>query len=82
MTIKGKECISWFNYPHVKSKLLNYEDNTLSDLKAFITPDSIDEFNFYTFDNYSLDDLFERTFKEWHNISKTLRIRLKLHISN
>ena len=62
-----------------------YEDNTLSDLEAFITPDSIDEFNFYTSDNYSLDDLVERPFKEWHNINKTLRIKLiraGLHIPN
>ena len=62
-----------------------YEDNTLSDLEAFITPDSIDEFNFYTNDNYSLDDLVERPFKEWHDINKTLRIKLiraGLHIPN
>ena len=49
--------------PDVKSKFLNYQDNSLSDLEAFITPDSIDEFNFYTLDNYSLGDLIERAFK-------------------
>ena len=50
-----------------------YEDNTLSDLEEFIAPDTID------------DDLLERPFNEWHNINKTLRIKLVragLHIPN
>ena len=62
-----------------------YEDNTLLDLEEFIAPDTIDEFNFYNSDNYSLDDLLERPFNEWHNINKTLRIKLVragLHIPN
>ena len=62
-----------------------YEDNTLLDLQEFIAPDAIDEFNFYNSDNYSLDDLLNRPFNEWHNMNKTLRIKLVragLHIPN
>jgi len=62
-----------------------YEDNTLLDLQEFIAPDAIDEFNFYTSDNYSLDDLLERPFNEWHDMNRTLRIKLVragLHIPN
>ena len=62
-----------------------YEDNTLLDLQEFIAPDVIDEFNFYNSDNYSLDDLLNRPFNEWHNMNKTLRIKLVragLHIPN
>ncbi len=53
--------MSWFNYPEVKLKLLNYENNTLSDLESFITQDNIDKFNLYTL-NF-LSDLIEIIFK-------------------
>ena len=62
-----------------------YEDNTLSDIAEFIAPDSLDEFDFYTFDGYSLDDLLNKPFFQWHDIYKTLRIKLirsGLHIPN
>ena len=62
-----------------------YEDNSLSDIEPFIAPDTIDEFDFYNSQNYTLDDLIDRPFSEWHNIYKTLRIKLirsGLHIPN
>ena len=62
-----------------------YEDNCLSDLEDFIYPDSIDEFDFYTSDRYSLNDILNKPFNQWHNIYKTLRIKLiraGLHIPN
>ena len=62
-----------------------YEDNTLSDIAEFIAPDSLDEFDFYTFDGYSFDDLLNNPFFQWHDIYKTLRIKLirsGLHIPN
>ena len=62
-----------------------FEDNTLSDIETFITPDTIHEFDFYNSDGYSLDDLLYRPFQEWHDINKTLRIKLVrsgLHIPN
>ena len=62
-----------------------YEDNTLRDIETFIAPDTIDEFNFYNSEGYSLNDLLFRPFSEWHDITKTLRIKLVrsgLHIPN
>lgn len=62
-----------------------YEDNSLSDIEPFIAPDTIDEFDFYNSQNYTLDDLIDRPFSEWHNIYNTLRIKLirsGLHIPN
>ena len=62
-----------------------YEDNTLRDIETFITPDTIDEFDFYNSEGYSLNDLLFRPFSEWHDITKTLRIKLVrsgLHIPN
>ena len=62
-----------------------YEDNTLRDIETFIAPDTIDEFDFYNSEGYSLNDLLFRPFSEWHDITKTLRIKLVrsgLHIPN
>ena len=53
-----------------------YEDNTLSDIETFIAPDTIDEFDFYDSRGYSLDDLLNTPFFEWHNLFNTLRIKL------
>ena len=62
-----------------------YEDNTLRDIETFIAPDTIDEFDFYNSEGYSLNDFLFRPFSEWHDITKTLRIKLVrsgLHIPN
>ena len=62
-----------------------YEDNSLSDIETFIAPDTIEEFDFYTWQGYSLNDVLDKPFNEWHNIYKTLRIKLirgGLHIPN
>ena len=62
-----------------------YEDNTLRYIETFIAPDTIDEFDFYNSEGYSLNDLLFRPFSEWHDITKTLRIKLVrsgLHIPN
>ena len=62
-----------------------YEDNTLRDIETFITPDTIDEFDFYDSRGYSLNDLLYKPFFEWHNLYNTLRIKLVrsgLHIPN
>ena len=62
-----------------------YECNCLLDIEPFIAPDSCDEFEFYDARGHSIDDYLYTPFNEWHNIQKTLRIKLVragLHIAN
>lgn len=65
------------------TKLYHY--NCLLDIEPFIAPDSINEYDFYNSRGYSIDDYLYTPFYEWHNIYKTLRIKLVrsgLHIAN
>ena len=62
-----------------------YDYNCLIDIEPFIAPDSIDEYDFYDARGYSIDDYLYTPFYEWHNIYRTLRIKLVrsgLHIAN
>ena len=62
-----------------------YDYNCLVDIEPFIAPDSIDEYEFYDARGYSIDDYLYTPFYEWHNIYRTLRIKLVrsgLHIVN
>ena len=53
-----------------------YDNNTLMDIEPFIVPDSIDEFDFCDSRGYLINDLMYTPFKDWHDVRRTLRIKL------
>ena len=53
-----------------------YDNNTLIDIEPFIVPDSIDEFDFCDSRGYLINDLMYIPFKDWHDVRRTLRIKL------
>ena len=53
-----------------------YEDNTLMDIEPFLVPDSIDEFDVCDSRGYIIDDLLYTPFNQWHDVSRTLKIKL------
>ena len=62
-----------------------YDYNCLLDIDPYIAPDSVDEYDFYDSRGYSIDDRLYTPFYEWHNVYRTLRIKLVrsgLHIGN
>ena len=56
------------------TKLYGY--HSLMDIEPYIAPDKCDEYDFYDSRGYSIDDYLYTPFVEWHNIAKTLRIKL------
>ena len=53
-----------------------FEYHCLAQIEQFITPDSIDEYDFYDAKRNSLNEYLYTPFNEWHDIYRTLRIKL------
>ena len=53
-----------------------FEDNTLMDIEPFIVPDTIDEFDVCDSRGYIINDLLYTPFNQWHDIRRTLKIKL------
>lgn len=53
-----------------------YDNNTLLDIEPFIVPDSIDEFDIYDLFGSLINNYIYSPFKEWHDINRTLEIKL------
>ena len=54
-----------------------YEDNTLMDIDPFLVPDTIDEFDVCDSRGYIINDLLYTPFNQWHDVKRTLKIKLK-----
>jgi hypothetical protein len=54
-----------------------FEDNTLMDIEPFIVPDCIDEFDVCDSRGYIINDLLYTPFNQWHDVKRTLKIKLK-----
>jgi hypothetical protein len=53
-----------------------FEDNTLMDIEPFIVPDCIDEFDVCDSRGYIINDLLYTPFNQWHDVRRTLKIKL------
>ena len=62
-----------------------YNNNCLMDIEPYITPDSLNEFDFYDSNGHLINDLVYNYFYEWHDVKEILKVilvRTGLNIPN
>ena len=53
-----------------------YNNNCLMDIEPYITPDSLNEFDFYDSNGHLINDLVYNYFYEWHDLKEILKVTL------
>ena len=53
-----------------------YNNNCLMDIEPYITPDSLNEFDFYDSNGHLINDLAYNYFYEWHDLKEILKVSL------